>query len=67
MRGCPVSHHKTLRLAAGEVSGRKCPACPAVLQAAAPVGGGKPTERAGLEQHWLVCHPERPFKQRDAR
>lgn len=48
-------------------SGVKCPACPAVLQAAVPVGGGPPSERAGLEQHWLVCHPEWPFKQRDAR
>jgi hypothetical protein len=48
-------------------TGVKCPACPAVIQPATPVGGGKATERAGLEQHWLVCHPERPFKQRDAR
>lgn len=58
---------KTLTLPGGTLSGVKCPACPAVVQAAAPVGGGRATERAGLEQHWLVCHPERPFKQRDAR
>lgn len=62
-----MSHRKTLHLTGGELSGRKCPACPAVIQAAAPVAGGKPTERAGLEQHWLVVHPERPFKERDAR
>lgn len=67
MRGRPVSHRKTLRLTGGELTGRKCPACPAVIQAAPPVGGGRATERAGLEQHWLVCHPERPFRERDAR
>lgn len=62
-----MSHRKTLKLPGGEMSGVKCPACPAVLQAATPVGGGKRTERAGLHQHWLVVHPERPFKERDAR
>lgn len=62
-----MSHRKTLQLPEGPVSGVKCPACPAVLQPAAPVGGGRYTERAGLEQHWLVVHPERPFKERDAR
>jgi len=60
-------HRKTIRLTAGEVSGAKCPACPAVLQATAPVGGGHATEREGLRQHWLVVHPTRPFKERDAR
>jgi hypothetical protein len=62
-----MSHRKTVHLAGGPMSGLKCPACPAILQPATPVGGGRPSERAGLEQHWLVCHPERPFKQRDAR
>jgi len=49
------------------MSGAKCPACPAVLQPTAPVDGGRATEREGLRQHWLVVHPERPFKERDAR
>lgn len=63
-----MSHRKTVTVPeSGSYSGLKCPACPAVIQATEPVGGGQATERAGLEQHWLVVHPERPFKERDAR
>lgn len=62
-----MSHRKTLTLPAGPVTGVKCPACPAVIQATAPPDGGTATEREGLRQHWLVVHPERPFKERDAR
>lgn len=60
---------KTITLAATgcSYSGVKCPACPAVLQPVAPDRGGRPTERYALERHWVICHPERPFKQRDAR
>lgn len=61
---------KTLNLEGGTLSGRKCPACPAVIQAARPLEDGKfagpATEREGLRQHWLTVHPERPFRQRDA-
>lgn len=62
-----MTTRKTLTLDTGTYSGVKCPACPAVLQPVQPVDGGQPTEREGLRQHWLVVHPERPFKQRDAR
>lgn len=63
---------KTQQATHGAYSGPKCPACPAVLQPVRPTDltgapAGPPSERLGLERHWLVVHPDRPFKQRDAR
>lgn len=62
-----MAARKTVTAPEGTYAGAKCPACPAVLQPAATVDDGRLSEREGLRQHWLIVHPERPFKQRDAR
>ena len=50
----------------GSYTGLKCPACPAILQAV-KTADGRWSERAGLQAHWVVCHPDRPMRQIGAR